>query len=56
MNGHARCRVEVEAGIDARPALAATVTRRGWELLALAPVEVSLEEAFLTLVKGEDGG
>jgi ABC-2 type transport system ATP-binding protein len=51
VNGHARCRVELEAGVDARPLLATGVTGRGWELLALAPVEPSLEEAFIALVK-----
>jgi ABC-2 type transport system ATP-binding protein len=52
-NGHARCRVEVGPGHDARAALAACVTRSGWGLLALAPVETSLEEAFLALVAAE---
>jgi hypothetical protein len=52
-NGHARCRVELEPGADARAALAARVIARGWGLLALAPVETSLEEAFLTLMAGE---
>jgi len=49
-NGHARCRVEVEPGEDVRARLAADVTGRGWGLLALAPVETTLEEAFLALV------
>ena len=49
-NGHARCRVEAEPGEDVRARLAADVTGRGWSLLALAPLEVSLEEAFLALV------
>jgi len=52
-NGHARCRVELEPGRDARAELAACVTGSGWGLLALAPVEVSLEEAFLALVAAE---
>ena len=54
-NGHARCRVEVEPGRDARAQLAARVTGSGWGLLALAPVEVSLEEAFLALVTSQEG-
>ena len=54
-NGHARCRVEVEPGQDARAALAARVTGAGWGLLTLAPVETSLEESFLALVGAEDG-
>ena len=52
-NGHARCRVEIEPGRDARAELAARVIGSGWGLLALAPVEVSLEEAFLALVAAE---
>jgi len=54
-NGHVRCRVEVEPGRDARAQLAARVTGSGWGLLALAPVEVSLEEAFLALVASQEG-
>jgi hypothetical protein len=45
--------VEIEPGRDPRPALAARVTASGWGLLALAPVETSLEEAFLALVGAE---
>jgi len=52
-NGHARCRVELEPGRDARAQLAARVTGNGWGLLAFAPVEASLEEAFLALVAAE---
>jgi ABC-2 type transport system ATP-binding protein len=53
-NGHARCRVEIEPGRDVRAELAARVTANGWGLLALAPVETSLEEAFLALVAESD--
>jgi len=45
-----RCRVEVDPGRDVRPALAACVLARGWQLFALAAVEPSLEDAFLALV------
>jgi ABC-2 type transport system ATP-binding protein len=48
--GRTRVIVEQEPGRDVRPALAATVVARGWGLLALAPVETSLEDAFLALV------
>jgi len=51
----ARVVVEQEPGQDVRPALAATIVGRGWGLLALAPVETSLEDAFLALVAGRDG-
>jgi ABC-2 type transport system ATP-binding protein len=54
-NGHARCRVEVDPGHDARADLATRVTRSGWGLLALSPVETSLEEAFLALLAREEG-
>jgi ABC-2 type transport system ATP-binding protein len=53
-NGHARCRVEAEPDRDPRAAIAARITAQGWELLALAPVETSLEEAFLRLVGAEE--
>jgi ABC-2 type transport system ATP-binding protein len=52
--GPARCRVEVEPGTDSRPAMAAAVLAAGWDLLALTPVEASLEEAFLALVGGAE--
>ena len=52
-NGHARCRVEAEPGRDVRAELAARVAGAGWGLLALSPVETSLEEAFLHLIATE---
>ena len=54
-NGHVRCRVEGEPDRDLRAALAARVATAGWDLLALVPVELSLEEAFLALVAREHG-
>jgi ABC-2 type transport system ATP-binding protein len=54
LNGLARCRVELDPGHDVRAALAARITAEGWGLLALAPVETSLEEAFLALVAREE--
>jgi ABC-2 type transport system ATP-binding protein len=53
-NGHARCRVEAAPGHDPRADLAARVAAGGWGLLMLAPVETSLEEAFLALVGGHE--
>ena len=53
-NGHARCRVEAEPGRDPRAAIATRIAAEGWELLTLAPVETSLEEAFLRLVGAEE--
>ena len=43
--------MEANPGVDLRPAIAADVAARGWPLYALAPVEPSLEEAFLALVR-----
>jgi ABC-2 type transport system ATP-binding protein len=48
-----QCRVLAHADHDVRPALAAAVLANGWELLALARVEPSLEEIFLDLLEGE---
>jgi ABC-2 type transport system ATP-binding protein len=56
VNGHARCRVEAAPGCDPRPDLAERVAAGGWRLLVLAPVETSLEEAFLALVGGREAG
>jgi len=50
-DGRVRCRVEADPGADLRPTIAADVAARGWPLYALAPVEPSLEEAFLALVR-----
>jgi len=50
-DGRVRCRVEADPGVDLRPAIAADVGAHGWALYALAPVEPSLEEAFLALVR-----
>jgi ABC-2 type transport system ATP-binding protein len=41
--------VAAEAGRDVRRELASTVVGRGWGLLELRPVRMSLEEIFLTL-------
>ena len=48
--GHARCRVEADRGTDLRAALAAAVAGAGWPLYGIAPLETSLEDAFLALV------
>jgi ABC-2 type transport system ATP-binding protein len=52
-----RCRLEVAADRDVRAAIAAAFAGAGIPLYALAPVEPSLEEAFLSLVAeaGEPG-
>jgi ABC-2 type transport system ATP-binding protein len=53
-DGHSRCRVELVPGRDVRSELAKRITDQGWGLLALAPVETSLEESFLALVAEPD--
>ena len=50
-----RCRLEVDADRDVRAALAAAFASAAIPLYAMAPVEPSLEEAFLSLV-GDAGG
>jgi len=52
--GVARCRVDAEPSRDVRAALAAAVAAAGVDLLALRPVEASLEEAFLALLADPD--
>jgi ABC-2 type transport system ATP-binding protein len=54
--GHARCRVETEAGADLRAALASAVSGAGWPLHGLTAVEASLEDAFVALVSGPSAG
>jgi ABC-2 type transport system ATP-binding protein len=53
-DGHSRCRIEVEPGLDLRAALASCVIDHGWALYGLAPVEASLEDAFRALVAGPE--
>jgi len=52
--GAARCRVDAEPARDVRAALAASVAAAGLDLLALRPLEASLEEAFLALLADPD--
>lgn len=53
-DGRLRLRVECELGRDLREQLAATVVGRGWGLLELRPVGMSLEEIFLQLTTKEE--
>ncbi len=50
--------VESEPGANLRPALAATIIGKGWELYEMKSLAYSLEEVFLqvTQAAGEDGG
>jgi ABC-2 type transport system ATP-binding protein len=45
--------VDSEKGRDVRRELAATVVTRGWGLLELRPMRMSLEEIFLSLTTEE---
>jgi ABC-2 type transport system ATP-binding protein len=47
--------VESEAGRDVRRELAALIVGRGWGLLELRPLRMSLEEIFLQVTTTEDG-
>ena len=46
--------VEAEQGTDLRAALASEVVQRGWDLMRLESVSMSLEEIFLHLTTSED--
>ena len=54
VNGHSRCRVEASPGVDLRARVADRIHAAGWDLLTLAPVEPTLEEAFLDIVAREE--
>jgi ABC-2 type transport system ATP-binding protein len=41
--------IELELGSDRRPDIAAAAVNRGWELLELRPVDMTLEDVFLQL-------
>lgn len=53
-DGRVRLRVACEVGQDLREQLAAAVVQRGWGLLELRPVGMSLEEIFLQLTTKEE--
>jgi ABC-2 type transport system ATP-binding protein len=53
-DGHATFTVACEIGTDVREQLAATVVRKGWGLLELRPLGMSLEEIFLQLTTTEE--
>ncbi|MEW6320088.1 MAG: ABC transporter ATP-binding protein [Acidobacteriota bacterium] len=48
--------VDSERGLDVRAELAAVVVGRGWRLLELRPVRMSLEDIFLSLTTEETAG
>lgn len=41
--------IELELGSDRRPDIAAAAVNRGWDLLELSPVDMTLEDVFLQL-------
>ena len=48
--------IDSEKGVDVRRDLAATIVGRGWGLLELRPMRMSLEEIFLSLTTEESSG
>lgn len=46
--------VEAEPDMDVRPELARAVMNKGWDLMELRPLEVSLEDVFIDLVTEEN--
>ncbi len=55
-NGVTDVEVDSEQGHDVRRELAATVVGRGWGLLELRPMRMSLEDIFLSLTTEETAG
>ena len=53
VNGETAVIVEASPGKDIRPALARAVHEKGWDLLELRPIHVSLEDVFIDLVTEE---
>jgi ABC-2 type transport system ATP-binding protein len=45
--------IDVEPNVDVRPDVARTIVNRGWSLLELRPLRMSLEEIFLQLTTEE---
>lgn len=52
-DGEARVLVEAEPDLEIRPALSRVVIEKGWDLLELTPVDLSLEDVFIDLVTEE---
>jgi ABC-2 type transport system ATP-binding protein len=47
--------VEMKDGQDVRESLAVLAVQRGWGLLEMRPVTLSLEEIFIRIIRGEEG-
>jgi len=52
-DGEARVLVEAEPDLEIRPELSRVVIEKGWDLLELTPVDLSLEDVFIDLVTEE---
>lgn len=52
-NGYSSLSVECEKNSDVRPILAKTIVDRGWDLLELRSIDVSLEDVFIDLITEE---
>jgi ABC-2 type transport system ATP-binding protein len=53
IDGQVSLIVESSSGTDLRPVLARAVVEKGWDLLKLRPIEVTLEDVFIDLVTEE---
>jgi len=54
-DGGAAYHVDTEVGADVRAELADFVVKKGWGLLELRPVEMTLEDVFRELTTEEEG-
>jgi ABC-2 type transport system ATP-binding protein len=56
-DGEVKIFVDAEPQRDLRPALSRAVVEKGWDLLELTPIDVSLEDVFIDLVteEGQEG-
>ncbi len=52
-NGHSTLMVESSAPKDIRPELARAIVEKGWDLVGLRAIEVTLEDVFIDLVTDE---
>ncbi len=54
-DGETSLLVEAAPELDIRSAMSRAVVEKGWDLLALTPIDVSLEDVFIDLVTEESG-
>jgi len=56
-NNEVKIFLDAEPQRDLRPAISRAVVEKGWDLLELTPIDVSLEDVFIDLVteEGQEG-